>query len=346
MPYTLYIFPFIPKKCLSHSQYNMHSSDQLLKIIKSALSKVKLDGKPVELYLPISYTLDLGGKRIRPVMVLMACEMFGGNIEKAVNPAIAIEIFHNFTLLHDDIMDNAPIRRGKESVFKKWNANVAILSGDTMFALAYKHLAKSDINVLHNVLEIFTKAAIEVCEGQQYDMNYETIENITISEYIEMIRLKTSVLIAASLRTGAVIAGAEEKDVSNIYKFGEYVGLAFQLQDDMLDVYGNQDVFGKKVGGDILTNKKTYLYIKALKDAKGKDLDELKQYFSSTDFDPEEKIRVVTEIYNRLGVMDSTISLINEYYKKALTYLDAITVCEDRKIILKKYSDQLTNRNF
>jgi geranylgeranyl diphosphate synthase type II len=272
--------------------------------------------------------------------------MYGGDIKHAIDPAIAIEIFHNFTLLHDDIMDNAPLRRGKETVFKKWNSNVAILSGDTMFALAYKHLAMSDTKVLHNVLEIFTKAAIEVCEGQQYDMNYETIGDVSIPEYLEMIRLKTAVLIAASLKTGAVVGGADKKDIENIYKFGENVGIAFQLQDDLLDVYGNQKVFGKKIGGDIFTNKKTYLLIKALKDANGKDLADLKKYYSSTDFDYNEKVKAVTEIYNKLGVNNSTVSLINEYYNKALTYFDLINLSNDQKSILKKYTDNLMQRNF
>jgi len=324
----------------------MYNSEQLLEKVKSALSDVKLDNKPKELYEPISYTLNLGGKRIRPVLVLLACDMYGGDIKYAINPAIAIEIFHNFTLLHDDIMDNAPLRRGKETVFKKWNSNVAILSGDTMFALAYKHLAMSDTMVLHNVLEIFTKAAIEVCEGQQYDMNYETIGDVNIPEYLEMIRLKTAVLIAASLKTGAVVGGADKKDIENIYKFGENVGIAFQLQDDLLDVYGNQKVFGKKIGGDIFTNKKTYLLIKALKDAKGKDLADLKKYYSSTDFDYDEKVKAVTEIYNKLEVNNSTVSLINEYYNKALTYFDLINLSNDQKSILKKYTDNLMQRNF
>lgn len=324
----------------------MFTSEQLLEKVKTALLDVKLDGQPKGLYQPITYTLALGGKRIRPIMVLLACDMFGGEVEMAVNPAVAIEIFHNFTLLHDDIMDHAPIRRGKETVCKKWNANVAILSGDTMFALAYKHLIRTNPKALINILEIFTQAAIEVCEGQQYDMNYETSESTTIPEYIEMIRLKTSVLIAASLKTGAVIAGANKQDVANIYKFGEYVGLAFQLQDDLLDIYGDQDIFGKKIGGDIITNKKTYLYIKALQEAKGTDLSELIHYFSSSRFDPDEKVKAITKIYDRHGVKESTVSLINEYYDKALTYFSKLSVSDDRKFILKKYTDQLMNRNF
>ncbi len=324
----------------------MLTSEQLHDIVKSALTVVELDNNPVELYQPITYTLNLGGKRIRPVMVLMACEMFGGNVQTAINPAVAIEIFHNFTLLHDDIMDNASIRRGKPTVFKKWNTNVAILSGDTMFAIAYWHLAKSESKVLHNVLSIFTKAAIEVCEGQQYDMNYETIDNVTVPEYIEMIRLKTGVLIAASLKTGAVVANASAEDVDNIYKFGECVGLAFQLKDDLLDVYGNEVTFGKQIGGDIMTNKKTFLYIKALQEAKGEDLSALKKYFAITDVDRNEKVGAVTEIYNRLKVKEAAIELINEYYLSAQFYFDALSIDKERKTILKKYSDNLMNRDF
>ena len=325
----------------------MYNMKQLLLRVKSALSEVKFDNNnPSELYQPITYTLNLGGKRIRPVMVLLTCDLFGGDIETAINPAIAIEIFHNFTLLHDDIMDNAPIRRGKETVFKKWNTNVAILSGDTMFALAYKYLVKTKVPDIQSILDIFTKAAIEVCEGQQYDMNYETNDNVSIPEYIEMIRLKTAILIATSLRTGAVVAGADKTDVENIYLFGENVGIAFQLMDDLLDVYGNQEVFGKKIGGDIVTNKKTYLLIKAMNEAKDKDLAELKKYFSSTNFNDEEKIKSVTEIYNKLGVKESTNQLINDYYDKALMCLSKISINDDKKAVLKKYSDQLVTRDF
>ena len=324
----------------------MHSLESLHNRIGEAFSSTMFDQEPFQLYQPIVYTLDLGGKRLRPVLVLMSCDIFGGEIETAVYPAMGVEIFHNFTLLHDDIMDNASIRRGKPTVFKKWNTNVAILSGDTMFAIAYWHLAKSESKVLHNVLSIFTKAAIEVCEGQQYDMNYETIDNVTVPEYIEMIRLKTGVLIAASLKTGAVVANASAEDVDNIYKFGECVGLAFQLKDDLLDVYGNEVTFGKQIGGDIMTNKKTFLYIKALQEAKGEDLSALKKYFAITDVDRNEKVGAVTEIYNRLKVKEAAIELINEYYLSAQFYFDALSIDKERKTILKKYSDNLMNRDF
>ncbi|HNW97466.1 MAG TPA: polyprenyl synthetase family protein [Bacteroidales bacterium] len=324
----------------------MHTAEILFEKVKEALKTVDLNGRPNELYVPISYTLSLGGKRIRPVLVLLTCEMFEGNLESAIYPAIAIEVFHNFTLLHDDIMDNAPIRRGKETVFKKWNANIAILSGDTMFALAYKYLIKTEKENLNNILEIFTNAAIEVCEGQQYDMNFETIDNVSVEDYIEMIRLKTAVLIAASMKTGAVIGKAKKQDAENIYKFGEYIGLAFQLQDDLLDVYADQDKFGKKIGGDIVTNKKTYLYIKALQDAKGDDLKKLQHYFSSTDFNAEEKVNAVKKIYDNIGVREATVKLINQYYEKALEYFKMINVPEERKNVLKKFTDQMMQRDF
>lgn len=325
----------------------MYTSDQLLSRVKTAMRDVKLQGNPQELYAPIAYTLNLGGKRIRPVMVLMACDMFGGDIEPAVNAAVAIEIFHNYTLLHDDIMDNAPIRRGQETVFKKWNANVAILSGDAMFALAYKYLSSSRSEVLHKVLNIFTHTAIEVCEGQQYDMNFEIMNNVTIPDYIEMIRLKTAVLIAASLKTGAVIAGASKEDIENIYKFGENVGIAFQLQDDLLDVYGDQDKFGKKIGGDIVTNKKTYMYIKALQQAKAQDNKKLLGYFSASGCtDNKEKVTAVTEIYNRLEVKESAISLIREYYDKAHLCFNNISVSDENKAILKEYTNRMVSRSY
>ena len=324
----------------------MHTSEQLLEKVKVALAEIKFDSKPEELYNPIKYTLNLGGKRIRPVSVLLACEMFNGDIEKAINPAIAIEIFHNFTLLHDDIMDNAPIRRGKETVFKKWNANIAILSGDTMFALAYKYLIKTDSQILQNILDIFTTAAIEVCEGQQYDMNFENLENVCLDDYMEMIRLKTAVLIAASMKTGAVIGKANQQDAHNVYKFGECIGLAFQLQDDLLDVYADTNKFGKETGGDIATNKKTFLYIQSLQEAKGEQAKMLRHYFSSTNFNREEKINAVKNIYDELGIKKTTEKRINDYYIKAFEYFNLIKVADDKKIKLKNFADQMMHRDY
>ncbi|MFH0865429.1 MAG: polyprenyl synthetase family protein [Bacteroidota bacterium] len=324
----------------------MHTSDNLLKKVNEAIKIIDLKRNPGELYSPISYTLDLGGKRIRPVLVLITCEIFGGDLNSAVHSAIAIEVFHNFTLLHDDIMDNAPLRRGKETVFKRWNANVAILSGDTMFALAYKHLIKTNKEVLDDILEIFTNAAIEVCEGQQYDMNFETRNDVGIDEYMEMIRLKTAVLIAASMKTGAVIGRAKPEDIENIYKYGECVGIAFQLQDDLLDVYADQEKFGKKIGGDIVTNKKTYLYIKALQDAERNDRKVLQNFFSSNTADPQEKVQAVKEIYSKIGVRESTVNLIDKYYDKALSYYSLISIDEEKKINLKKFTDRMMQRDY
>ena len=236
-------------------------------LLDEAFSRIQLPARPADLYDPINYTLGLGGKRLRPLLVLASCQMFGGEIDEAINPAIGIELFHNFTLLHDDIMDQAPLRRGKETVYKKWNPNVAILAGDTMFALANKYMLRTRQQAISQVMELFNQTAIEVCEGQQYDMDYEHQANVSIADYIEMIRLKTAVLLAASLKTGAIIAGAEAADCNYIYQFGINIGLAFQLKDDLLDVYGVQEKFGKVSGGDIIAGKKTYLYLKALETA-------------------------------------------------------------------------------
>ncbi|MEI7982215.1 MAG: polyprenyl synthetase family protein [Bacteroidota bacterium] len=250
----------------------MHSLESIQQRISTAFSSAQFLNEPVKLYEPITYTLGQGGKRIRPVLVLLACDLFGGDPEKAVFPAMGLEIFHNFTLLHDDIMDNAPLRRGQETVHKKWNDNTAILSGDTMFVLAYEYVAKTDPALLPEVLRLFNDTARKVCEGQQYDMNFETQSNVTIEKYMMMIRLKTAVLIACSLKLGAIIALADPAEAENIYHFGMELGLAFQLQDDYLDAFGDTTVFGKEIGGDIITNKKTFLFLKAFEVARADDL--------------------------------------------------------------------------
>lgn len=324
----------------------MFTPDELLIKVKDVLSKLELKGKPDELYDPINYTLAGGGKRIRPVLTLLSCEMLGGNIEKAIFPAISLEIFHNFTLVHDDIMDNAPIRRGKETVFKKWDSNIAILSGDTMFALAYKYLIQTDKKYLPGIIEIFTDAAIGVCEGQQLDMNFEKNPDVSIDEYLNMIQLKTAVLLAASIKTGATIAEASDTDVNNMYDFGINLGIAFQLQDDLLDVYGNQEKFGKQIGGDIATNKKTYLIIKALESADQKDKQTLLTYFSSLDFDQKTKIRQVRKIYDRYSIKETTAELINNYYSLALENLKQISIPDQLKSCFKAYTDKLMMREF
>ena len=312
-------------------------------LLDEAFSRIQLPAGPADLYDPINYTLGLGGKRLRPLLVLASCQMFGGEINEAINPAIGIELFHNFTLLHDDIMDQAPLRRGKETVYKKWNPNVAILAGDTMFALANKYMLRTRPQAISQVMELFNQTAIEVCEGQQYDMDYEHQANVSIADYIEMIRLKTAVLLAASLKTGAIIAGAGVADCNYIYQFGIHIGLAFQLKDDLLDVYGVQEKFGKVSGGDIIAGKKTYLYLKAL-EMSGPQADNFRKLYSSHDIESTEKIARVKEIFNRMNIETQTRQLINEYYQKALRDLSAISLPEEAMESLTEYAAWLMER--
>lgn len=286
---------------------------------------------PPELYEPVSYCMDLGGKRMRPLMVLLGSELFGGEVELAMPAAIGMELFHNFTLMHDDIMDNAPIRRGKPSVHERWNRNTAILSGDVMFAMAYRNMFQVPDDKLREVLALFNKTVIEVCEGQQYDMNFESMKHVSESEYLEMIRLKTAVLPAACLQTGAMIAGASREEAERLYRFGELVGIAFQLKDDWLDVYGDEKVFGKKSGGDIIANKKTWLYIKALELSDPSQKKSLLEAFSNNTTDPDEKIRNVKGIYDVLGIGARALARMEEYHDKAFEALDQIEVPDENK---------------
>jgi len=325
---------------------SMFSFDQIQEIIHQRIDELNVLKKPVELYEPIRYTLNLGGKRLRPVLCLMAGNMFSARIENAIDPAVGIEIFHNFTLLHDDIMDQAPIRRGKPTVYKKWNINTAILSGDTMMAVAYDFLMKAPEKVRSEVLLVFNKTAVEVCEGQQYDMNFETQSNVSIPDYIEMIRLKTAVLLAASLKIGARIGGAGKKDAEALYRFGENLGIAFQLQDDLLDIFSDEKQFGKIKGGDILANKKTFLFLKALELATGKERVELMQYFSPEMKDQTDKIKGVLGIYELLNVRQQTENEIETYYHKALNYIEMVSVDASRKVALRSIAEQLNNRKF
>jgi geranylgeranyl diphosphate synthase type II len=322
----------------------MHSTAEFQEKVKQIFSQIDLDAEPRELYEPISYTLGLGGKRIRPLLLLMACDMFGGDLNDALNPAIGFEIFHNFTLLHDDIMDQSPIRRGKETVYKKWNTNIAILSGDAMFALAYKYLIKTNEKVLPSLLTVFNQTALEVCEGQQFDMNYETMEKVSIGDYIKMIRLKTAVLLAGSLKAGAIIGGADSTDADHLYSFGENIGLAFQLKDDLLDVFGDEAVFGKRTGSDIVCNKKTFLYLKAFELAKGETLKQLEELFSSVGTDNETKIRKIKNIYSELGVEHFAEEAMDNYHSNALTHLQTIKVGTEQKQALTEFSTQLMKR--
>lgn len=323
----------------------MNTLQEILTIVNASLAQISWNKAPQGLYAPVEYTLSLGGKRIRPALTLMACDLFSDDLEPAIKPALGIEIFHNFTLLHDDIMDKADIRRGKPTVHKKWNENTAILSGDVMQIAAYQLISETPLHNLKQVLDIFSNTAIEVCEGQQYDMEFESRETVLPDEYLEMIRLKTAVLLGCALYTGAVIGGAGESDARNLYEFGINLGLAFQLKDDLLDVYGDEASFGKKVGGDILCNKKTYLLIQAKKLAEGDVRSTLTGWLSHPNPDPENKIQSVTSIYNQLGVKKICEDTMSVYYEKAIAFLEKVSVESYKKQELRKLAEKLMFRN-
>jgi geranylgeranyl diphosphate synthase type II len=321
----------------------MHSIEQLQYLVNKAIADTKYTEQPAELYEPISYLMQLGGKRMRPVLVLIATEIFDGNVLKALDAAIGIELFHNFTLMHDDIMDKAPLRRGKPTVHAKWNESAAILSGDVMFVEAYKLMIKVDDSILRKVLAIFSDTASGVCQGQQADMNFEKRDDVSLPEYLEMIRQKTAVLLAGSMQIGALIGGAVPDQANLIYEFGENLGLAFQLQDDILDVYGNPEKFGKQVGGDILSNKKTFMLIKAKELATGNTKSDLDTWLNSSD-DPLAKIKAITSIYNLLEVRKLAEIEMEEYVNKALRALDMISVDRSKKDLLRGFAEQLLIR--
>lgn len=322
----------------------MYTSKEILDIVSQYIDNLPCERKPQSLYEPIKYVLSAGGKRIRPSFVLMAYNLFKDDVETALPAAAALETYHNYTLLHDDLMDNADVRRGRPTVHKKWNANTAILSGDTMLSLAYLHLANCKTENLKAALDLFTVTALEVSEGQQYDMEFETRTDVKEEEYIEMIRLKTSVLLACALKMGALLAGASAEDAELIYKFGEKVGLAFQLQDDFLDVYGDPVVFGKAIGGDITSNKKTYMLINAWNRSEGETRSELNHWLGVSHFDREEKIKAVTNIYNKLGIDKLAEVKIKECFDESRKYLDAISVADERKQVLREYTEKMMNR--
>jgi geranylgeranyl diphosphate synthase type II len=322
----------------------MHSIEQLQFIINKAIADTKYTSEPAELYEPISYLMQLGGKRMRPVLVLISTELFGGNVLKALDAAIGIELFHNFTLMHDDIMDKAPLRRGNPTVHVKWNESAAILSGDVMFVEAYKLMIKVEDSILRKVLDIFSDTASGVCQGQQADMNFEKRDDVGLEEYIEMIRLKTAVLLAGSMQIGAIIGGAEQEQADFLYEFGENLGLAFQLQDDILDVYGDPEKFGKQVGGDILADKKTFLLIKARELAIGETALELDRWLNNSDVLPENKVNAITSIYNSIGVRKLAEAEMENYVLKALNALDKIAVDNTRKELLRGFAEHLLIR--
>ena len=301
----------------------MKSIQELSALVSDELDRIEYPKNPSLLYEPIDYILGLGGKRMRPILVLMAHQLFDKNIEKAISPALAIEIFHNFTLLHDDIMDNAPLRRGQKTVHEKWNSNVAILSGDTMLVQAYQLIAEVDNTIVKQVLAVFSKAAIEVCEGQQWDMDFETQSDVSIPDYLKMIEYKTAVLLGAALQIGGITAGASKEEQNHLYAFGRDLGIAFQLKDDLLDAFGDTATFGKQVGGDIMANKKTYLYLKALALADGTQRQNLEQYFSTND-SSQVKVDAVKTIFSNLEIPELTTNLMREYHARAMENLAAI----------------------
>jgi len=315
-------------------------------LVDDALKGRSYGAHPRELYEPIEYIMSLGGKRMRPVLVLMACEFFGGDVKNALHASIAVELFHNFTLVHDDIMDKAPLRRGKETVHVKWNDNIAILSGDAMMVRAYQELCKTDVALLPALLEIFSDTAAKVCEGQQLDMNYERVSKVPIPNYIKMIELKTAVLLGGALKMGALTGGAREEDAQQLYNFGKHIGIAFQLQDDILDVYADAEKFGKQKGGDIIANKKTYLLLKAMEMAETNRYlkEELQLWIAAPQFDAKEKVEAVTNIYNFLNVKELARAEMKKQYAAAMACLKGIPVAEEKKNALIAFADSLMVR--
>ena len=311
---------------------------------EDALGRLDFPPEPAELFEPIRYTLAMGGKRMRPVLVLLGAELMGGKLEDAQNAALAIEVFHNFTLLHDDIMDEAPLRRGMATVHTKWNSNIAILSGDVMLVEAYKLISKTPTSVLPEILNVFNKAATDVCEGQQWDMNFEGQDDVNLSDYLNMIRLKTAVLLGAALQIGALCANAEKQDAQNLYEFGCHLGIAFQLQDDILDVFGDPEIFGKQAGGDILSNKKTYLKLRALEKASTDQSSELKNWYSSKVFDSVEKVTAVTQLFENLNVREDAEMEMRRHYEIALNSLHNVHGSESHKAVLEHFAQELLVR--
>ena len=324
----------------------MLKAEEILTKVNTFLDNIPNDRKPQALYEPIKYVLSMGGKRIRPVLMLLAYNLFKDDPESILMPACALETYHNYTLLHDDLMDNADLRRGHQTVHRRWDANTAILSGDSMLVLAYQRMAQCSADKMQQVLTLFTETALEIGEGQQYDMDFEHRNDVREEEYIEMIRLKTSVLLACATKIGAILAGASAQDADNIYRFGEQMGLAFQLQDDFLDVYGDTKVFGKAIGGDIVSNKKTYMLINAFNRADAAQRAELERWIEAKDFDAKEKIAAVTRIYNEIGIDRLAMEKIKFYFNESKKYLDAVSVAPERKAELAKYTAEMMKRQY
>lgn len=322
----------------------MLTSNEILNKVNDFIDRLPYDRRPESLYAPVKYVLSMGGKRIRPVLMLLAYNLYKDDPERIMMQACALETYHNYTLLHDDLMDNADVRRGMPTVHRKWDANTAILSGDSMLVVACQRMAQCDEAKLRPVLDLFIETALEIGEGQQYDMDFEHRNDVTEDEYIEMIRLKTSVLLACAVKIGAVLADAPVEDADNLYRFGERIGLAFQLQDDMLDVYGDPAVFGKAVGGDITSNKKTYMLINAMQRADEEQRAELERWVNAVDFDRGEKIAAVTAIYDALGIRELCEKKINRYFAESEEYLARVAVPEERKEELRRFTAGMMKR--
>ncbi|GHT47318.1 isoprenyl synthetase [Bacteroidia bacterium] len=321
----------------------MINFEDALAIITQKIKDIRYPKQPARLYEPVAYLLALKGKKIRPALTLLACNLFKDEVQEALNMALAWEIFHNFTLMHDDVMDQADIRRGQPTVHKQWDENTAILSGDSMLILSYKYVGKTPSNHLKELLDLFSTTAAEICEGQEYDMQFENRLDVREEEYLNMIRLKTAVMLGACLKSGAVLGGADSKDGDLLYDFGINLGIAFQIQDDILDVYGDPSVFGKKQGGDILCNKKTWLLVSALNSADEKVKKELFRWLK-TDDQPEKKIEAVTACYNKLMVKEKARNLMEDYYWKAVRALNEVSVPAEKKTVLLDLAKELLNR--
>ncbi|WP_293896491.1 polyprenyl synthetase family protein [Flavobacterium sp.] len=314
-------------------------------IVTAHFNSLALRKEPKNLYEPIQYILSLGGKRLRPVLTLMSAEVFDVDCQKALAAATAVEVFHNFSLIHDDIMDDAPLRRGNETVHEKWNLNTGILSGDAMLILAYQYFEEYEPKIFRELAKLFSKTALEVCEGQQYDVDFETRDDVTIAEYLKMIECKTAVLVGASMKMGAIVAETSVENANAIYDFGLNLGIAFQLQDDYLDAFGNPETFGKQVGGDIIENKKTYLYLKAMEFATADEKEQLLHLFSIQPNENMDKINSVKEIFNQTGASKATQKAIENYTLKALETLNQMNIGNDKKVILKTFGENLMSRN-
>ena len=323
----------------------MRTISEYQDLISRHFESIKYQKEPNNLYEPIRYILSLGGKRLRPVLTLMATEVFDVDCQKALAAATAVEVFHNFSLIHDDIMDDAPLRRGNETVHEKWNINTGILSGDAMLILAYQYFEAYEPKIFQELAKLFSKTALEVCEGQQYDVDFETRDDVTIPEYLKMIEYKTAVLVAAAMKMGAIVAETTEENKNLIYDFGLNLGLAFQLQDDYLDAFGNPETFGKQVGGDIIENKKTYLYLKAMEFASVNEKEQLLHLFSFQSSENTDKINSVKRIFNQTGASAATQKAIQNFTFKALETLAKMNIGNDKKAILKAFAENLMSRN-